>query len=347
MLSKGFKVVSPKTFEIYYSHVEAAQDEALIKMDLGAICKADLRYFLGLRDEKILGLKYPMRLLHEMVGTVLKSPTDTLKVGDRVVLVPNIANCSQCEKGSKKCSLQSTIGENYCPRAKFASSNLDGFSCEYMSFPISNIVKLPEEVPMEHGVFAELTSVALAALRRCKVDNHKVIAVWGDGIVGYILTSVLRVLTDSRLIIIGKNPEKLELFPADKAYLVGDNHIKEEDITLAFECVGGQGSQYAVDEIMSLIDIGGQIVLTGVAENNIEINTRKILEKGLSITGSTRSSVEDFKKSIKLLENAQYREYISKLIRGVAIIRNIHDYYEVFEEATNPELGKKLLKFNI
>lgn len=344
MLSKGFKVVSPKTFEIYYEDVVVKENEALVKMEMGAVCKADLRYYLGQREERILGLKYPMRLLHEVVGTILKDPTNTLKVGQKVVLVPNISDCAkECLSG---CSFQETLGENYCPKAKFASSNIDGFSCEYISFPVSNIIPVKEEVPSEKAVFAELTSVALAAIRRYPDLNNKVIGVWGDGVVGYILTSVLKTITNSKIIAIGKTPAKLEKFPANKTYLAQDKSIKDEHIDIAFECVGGKASQYALNEIIDNIAIGGKIVLTGVSESSIEINTRKILEKGILLTGSTRSSVEDFKRAVGLIEGAQYSEYLTTLISDIVTIKDISDYYNVFEyEAQNRSLGKNVLKF--
>lgn len=344
MLSKGFKVVSPKTFEIYYEDVVLKDKEALVKIEMGAICKADLRYYLGQRDERILGLKYPMRLLHEVVGRVLKDPTNTFKVGQKVVLVPNIADCD--ENCTNSCTFEETLGENYCPKAKFASSNIDGFSCEYISFPVSNIIPVKEDVESEKAVFAELTSVSLAAIRRYSDLNNKVIGVWGDGVVGYILASVLKTITNSKIIAIGKTPAKLEKFPSEKTYIAGDKDIKKENIDIAFECVGGKASQYALNEIIDNITIGGKIVLTGVSENSIEINTRKILEKGITLTGSTRSSVEDFRKAVELIEGSQYNGYVNALVRDIVPIKDISDYYNVFEfEAQNRSLGKKVLKF--
>ncbi|EQB88374.1 ribitol-5-phosphate 2-dehydrogenase [Clostridium punense] len=354
MLSKGFKIVSPKTFEIYYEDITMKEDEALIKVDMGAICKADLRYYLGQRSKRILGLKYPMRLLHEVVGTVLKDPTNTYKIGQKVVLVPNITICSN--KCINTCNFDVSLGENYCPDAKFASSNIDGFSCEYISFPISNIVPVEKEVPPEKAVFAELTSVALSAIRRIsKLDSEslrtlddKVIAVWGDGVVGYILTSVLKTLTNSRIINVGKSEHKLEKFPSDRQYITGSKEIKNENIYLAFECVGGKSSQVAINEIIDNLVIGGKVVLTGVAEENIEINTRKILEKGLTITGSTRSSVDDFRQSVNLIQGEEYSGYLEVLIKSVANIRTITDYYNIFEkESLSNDLGKNLLRFNL
>ncbi|MGQ0417740.1 zinc-binding dehydrogenase, partial [Bacillus sp. HC-TM] len=74
-------------------------------------------------------------------------------------------------------------------------------------------------------------------------------------------------------------------------------------IDIAFECVGGNGAESAIEEIINAISIGGKIVLTGVSEQNVEINTRKILEKGLSMFGVTRSNVEDFRNGIKLFQH--------------------------------------------
>ncbi len=357
MLSKGFKIVSPNTFEIYYEDVNIKANEALVKIDMAAICKADLRYFLGLRSERILGLKYPMRLLHEAVGTIIKDPTNTFEIGDTVVLVPNITDCS-INGGEGNCNLYKNIaicplkdnnlGENYCPKAKFASSNIDGFSCEYISFPISNIVKVGHKVSKEVAVFSELTSVAMAAMRRVRDLNNKTIALWGDGIVGYILASVLKNKTNSKIIVIGKHEEKLKKFPVDNYYLVGQSALKELNMDISFECVGGIGSQGAINEIIDSIAIGGEIVLTGVSEENIEINTRKILEKGLRLTGTTRSSIEDFQESVKLMENLNYSNSIEQLINGVKVINHISDYYVVFEEEVkNKSLGKTIMKFSI
>lgn len=357
MLSKGFKIVSPNTFEIYYEDVNIRADEALVKVDMAAICKADLRYFLGLRSERILGLKYPMRLLHEAVGTVIKDPTNTFKPGAVVVLVPNVTECSAL-KGEGTCDLYEDvtkcplkaegIGENYCTRAKFASSNIDGFSCEYLSFPVANLVPVEPQVPKEIAVFAELTSVAMAALRRVKDLDNKVIAVWGDGIVGYILTAVLKNITNSRVIAVGKHKEKLEKFTADQALQVGQPELKNLKVDIAFECVGGNGSELAINEIIDVINIGGEIVLTGVSERNVEINTRKILEKGIRLTGTTRSSIEDFRNSVKLMEEPKYVRAIEKLIMDIRSIKDISDYYQVFEEeAENKALGKNVMRFSI
>lgn len=349
MLTRGFKIVSPKRFEVDIEQIEHREGHSIIKIDNGCICKADLRYYLGNRDSRVLGLKYPMRLLHEATGTVIRCEDNTFNIGDKVVLVPNVVKkCDICENDFCK---DKSLGENYCPSAKFASSNSDGFSTEIISYPTNALVKIPDnEEVLEVAVFSELISVAMAAIRRIKIEDHNTVAIWGDGVVGYILANSIRTLYPKcKLVIVGKNLEKIEKFPTDLKYdIVDDKQIKRTNIDIAFECVGGEASSSAINQIIECIKIGGKIVLTGVSENDVLINTRKILEKGLIITGSTRSSKEDFEKSIELLNNSEFRSKIKELITEKVEIRNIVDYYNAFEEANkNRKLGKSILQFNL
>ncbi|HFJ9279044.1 MULTISPECIES: alcohol dehydrogenase catalytic domain-containing protein [Bacillus] len=347
MFGKSFKVVNPKQFELYIEEVESKDNCATVRIDTAAVCKADLRYYLGNRDPRLLALKYPMNLLHEAVGTVVKDPTGTFKKGQKVALVPNIA--SNCDKGNKKhhaCG-KSELGENYCPDALFASSNYNGFAREYVNYPVGNLVELPEEIPFSIGVFSELISVCMSTIRRIKIEGNETIAVWGDGILGYILCSVLKQIHSGDVFIVGKNESKLNEFLVTDKFYIGEEKLRELNIDIAFECVGGNGAESAIEEIINAISIGGKIVLTGVSEQNVEINTRKILEKGLSMFGVTRSNVEDFRNGIKLFQSKEFTNSIEKLIIDEYSIKNIKEFYSVFElESKNRSLGKNLLKFN-
>lgn len=348
MLGKSFKIVEPKRFDIYIEDVICADNEAIVKIEYGAICKADLRYYLGDRDSRTLGFKYPMNLIHEAVGIVVEDKTGTFQVGDRVTLCPNITShiknkCEHCV-----CDIPE-LGENYCPQAKFASSSYNGFSREYVNFPVENLIKIPSEISLGVATFAELTSVAIAAYRRIKLNGDETLAVWGDGILGYILSTTLKCLhKNGKIIAIGKDEDRLANFPVDRFYLANDKRISSEDISIAYECVGGNPSASAINEALDKIVVGGKIVLAGVAENPIGINSRKVLEKGISMYGVTRSNAKDFEKAVEVLTNENARKAIEKLILSIVEINNIVDYYDVFEkELNNKELGKNLLRFSL
>ena len=347
MLSKGFKIVSPKTFEVFVENISADQSEAIVKIDTAAICKADLRYYTGNRDKRVLGLKYPMRLIHEAIGTVINDNSKVLKKGQKVMLVPNIKFNYLCEECALDICHDNSLGENYCPKAKFASSNYEGFSSEFITYPSENLVPI-NNVEDEVAVFAEVISVCNAAIRRVGNLDDKVIGIWGDGIVGYILALVIKSRFNCRVICVGKNIDKLKKIICDEYYVKDSKDMLSSKIDIAFECVGGQKSQDAINEIIYKIKPGGKIVLTGVAENNVQINTRKILEKGISITGSTRSNVEDFMLCIELFKSKKFVNGIKEVILSVNEVSSINEYYNVFEvESNNRLLGKHIMKFNI
>ncbi len=47
----------------------------------------------------------------------------------------------------------------------------------------------------------------------------------------------------------------------------------------AFECVGGRGSQSAINQMIDYISPEGSIALLGVSEFPVEVNTRLVLER--------------------------------------------------------------------
>jgi len=346
LLSKGFKIISPKTFEVDIDTIENREDHAIVKIEYAAVCKADLRYYLGNRDKRVLGMKYPMRLIHEATGIVLKDSTGRFDVGDKVILVPNISNCGECEFGL--CN-DEKLGENYCPNVKFASSNYDGFSCECISFPSKNLVKCDSNKYNETIVFSELVSVSVAAIRRLSNLENKSIGVWGDGVLGYILAHTIKAMYPSaKVFAIGNNEHKLKIFDVDGVYSAKSNDIGNNKFDIAFECVGGESAGKAINQIIESVKFGGNIVLTGVSENGALINTRRILEKAVSITGSTRSTVKDFEVAVNLIENTGLVNNLEKLVLSTNEVRDILDYYNIFEkESKSRELGKHIIKYNL
>jgi ribitol-5-phosphate 2-dehydrogenase len=85
----------------------------------------------------------------------------------------------------------------------------------------------------------------------------------------------------------------------------------------------------------------------GVSENNIAINTRVILEKGLSLKGITRSSKDDFVKVSEMLNDSYLQSKLEKMVISTTTINSINDIYKVFDLEINNRtiIGKNLLKY--
>lgn len=105
---------------------------------------------------------------------------------------------------------------------------------------------------------------------------------------------------DTKLVIFGTNEDKLSSFTfADETHLVWE--IPEDmKIDRAIECVGGDASQKAIDQMIDIIQPEGTIALLGVSEHAVPINTRMVLEKGLHLYGSSRSGRADFEKTVEM-----------------------------------------------
>lgn len=343
MFVKSYKITEPKCFEIFVEDIE--EDKVLVRPEYLAVCKADIRYYLGNRERTVLKRKFPMSLVHEGIGIVARDRSGAFKAGQRVVMIP----CEKAECDGTKCSTcvrtYDYLKDNYCPKSKFRSSNADGFSKEMINIDGEYILPIPDSVGVE-AVFSELISVGCCALRRAGLWDKKVseISVWGDGIMGYIIALVARYGLNAKVNVIGVNKEKLRMFDFAEAYLASDvERLPQTEACI--EAVGGNNSAVAINQAIDACFSGGTIVLCGVSGENAPINTRMVLEKGLSLLGSTRSDIVDFRKAIELLEIDSFREKILRLVEGVDVVDDIRKYYEAFENASRSDsLGKRIIK---
>lgn len=343
MFVRSYKITEPKRFEIF---VEDIYDEdILVRPENLAICKADIRYYLGNRDINVLKRKFPMSLIHEATGVVVRDNSGRFEKGQRVVLLP----CLKADCDKTKCLScvrdNPNLLDNYCPESRFRSSNFDGFSKEMINAEAEYLVPIPDSIG-EEAVFSELISVGCSAMRRAglwdkKADN---IAVWGDGIMGYIISLVAKYGVGANVSVIGMAPDKLAMFDFADTYFVNDIE-KMPNVTVAVEAVGGNASASAINQAIDKLYSGGKIVLCGVSNDNAPINTRMVLEHGLTLMGTTRSVRCDFEKAVELLTIPEFREHILCLVEGIDIVDSINKYYKAFEIASKSQsLGKRVMK---
>lgn len=346
MFAKSYKITEPKRFEIFVEDIR--NENVLVRPDYLAVCKADIRYYLGNRSLSILKRKFPMSLIHEATGVVVRDKSGEFKSGQRVVLLP----CRRSECDGSKCEVcvrdNPHLLDNYCPESKFCSSNYDGFSKELIDLDKEYMIPIPDEIG-EEAVFSELISVGCCALRRAgfsEGESVKSVTVWGDGIMGYIISLVAKYGFGCEVNIVGLSKEKLEKFDFAKVYYSNDIEALPR-MSVAIEAVGGNASGIAANQAIDKLYSGGKLILSGVANDNVPLNTRMVLEHGISIRGTTRSVRCDFEKAVELLTIPEFREHIKTLLLSVREVNNIRDYYAVFEEESkSTALGKNIMKIS-
>ena len=338
MINIVYRLKSPKFFEEAIEEIEL--NDVVVRPTYLSICQADQRYYQGSRPSDILSRKLPMALIHEAVGEVISDSKDIFKPGDNVVMIPNTPFGKD------------NFRANYSELSKFRGSGFDGFTSDLVSLKHDRLVKLPNNFNLHVSSFIELITVAYQGIMKFlefKKASCNVLGVWGDGNLGYITSLLLKeICPECEIIVFGKHVENLNLFSfVDNVYLIHDipNDLR---IDHAFECVGSAASQSAIEQIIDLINPQGTINLFGVSEYPIPINTRMVLEKGLTLQGNSRSEREDFEGVVNLLcSNPQLFNYLSKLITNVCEIKSLDDLKTSFDKDYISDFGKTILKWEI
>lgn len=337
MINIVYRLKSPKFFE--ESIDEVTLDGVITRPLYLSICQADQRYYQGSRPAEVLEQKLPMALIHEGIGEVIFDNTKKFQPGDKVVMIPNTP------------TQEDVCRANYSYKSKFRGSGFDGFTSDLIKLESDRLVKIPDTFNPYVSAFIELISVAYQGITKFSqiaVTPKDKLGVWGDGNLGFITALLLKEkYPKSEVYVFGKHQENLSLFTfADEVYQI-HNVSKEVTVDHAFECVGSSASQSAIDQIIDLINPQGTINLFGVSEYPIPINTRMILEKGLTVQGNSRSEREDFEGVVETLkQNPQLFEHLEKLVTNICEINSLNDLKEAFDKDYISHFGKTILKWN-
>ena len=323
MINHVYQLVAPRSIFVKYVDVPF-ESMPLVQPEYLAICQADQRYFQGQRDQKAIQEKLPMALIHECCGRIVRDPSKNFSVGERVVLIPNVPPPKV-----------EGVYENYAKGSRFLSSGYDGFMRELIPIAPDRIISYSDIDPQVAAI-TEFVSVAVHASIRFNVIAHKtrsLIGIWGDGNLSYVLAAVLKKqFPQINIAVIGHQLKKLARFSfADETYLA-TSLPPDFYIDHAFECCGGEGSIYAIRDMIRYINPQGALMLLGVSENAIAVETRMVLEKGLTLVGCSRSGRHDFELASKLMKQHDFQRQLRRILNDAGVVRTAGDIYRVFDE---------------
>lgn len=324
MINNIYQLVKPKLINVEFEELSLnVNNHVIVRPNYMALCHADQRYYQGRRDPKVLAKKLPMALIHECCGTVLADPTHTYKPGQKVVLIPNQPPQASDEE----------FFENYMKGSKFLSSGFNGFMQELVALPTDRVVAY-DDVDDRIAAISEFLSVGQHAYNRFEIVSHsrkERIAIIGDGSLSYVVANILNYyLPNTELIVVGRHYEKLSIFNFVKEQYLASDLPENLEFDHAFECTGGDGSAYAINDVIDHIRPQGTLILMGVSENKVNINTRDILEKGMTLIGSSRSGREDFEKVVEMLKDKKIQKRLKSIILEEKPVKNINDIHRVF-----------------
>lgn len=322
MINYIYQLVSPRSISVKQEDINT-DGKVIVRPSYMAICQADQRYYLGKRDPRVLREKLPMALIHECCGEVIGDESGSFKPGDRVVLIPNVPSAGN-----------EGIYENYREGSYFLSSGHDGFMRKFVTMVPNRLVPEPD-VPPQIAAMSELLSVAVHAVTRVDKAAHQcreTIGIWGDGSVAFMIASVLvSKMPKSEVVVIGKTPEKLSKFNFVSRTYLADELSPNFRVDHAFECVGGDGCYDAIKDIIFHIRPQGVIGLLGVSEKYVAIDTRHVLEKGLTLVGNSRSGRAEFLEAASLMKSQEFCNRLRSIVYEDKPVESVEDIHRAFE----------------
>src|SRR5699024_5781960 len=350
--SKAYRLIEPGVFTEQTIEHEIKGNDVLIEPYLASVCHADLRYYTGNRRKEALEAKLPMALFHEGLGLVKESHHPNFKPGDRVVVAPSIPSYILNNQRKEECCENCKNGgyDNYCLQGEFLGSGYDGVGQSHVVIGGGNLVHVPEDVEDDIAILAELCSVSLFAVNlveKLTTASSNKVAVFGDGPLGYLTASALHFIYQvpkENLLVFGAVKEKISQFEsfATTALVQEYDFANETGVKTVFECTGGKFSSSAINQAIDLLDTQGNLVLMGVTEDLVPINTRDVLEKGIHMLGSSRSTVKEFKQLMDAFSNVDYQTVLRKLMPEQHwMIHSVDDLTEAMEAAAQHKGWKK------
>lgn len=330
MINRVYRLVAPKQIQVNFCNIDLNTTDVIVRPRFLSICAADQRYFQGLRPPEALKKKLPMALIHECAGVVVHDASGVYKPGQKVLMVPN-----------QPFAPPGIIRDNYASTSRFRASGYDGFMQEYVSI-IHDCVVPYESIDDSIASICELISVSMHAVTTFMQTAHSIrdsVAVFGDGNLGYITALLIKTLMpETKLHVMGIVDEKLALFSFADEIHRSDKLPEGLRVDHAFECVGGQVSGTIINSIIDIINPQGTIMLLGVSEQPVPINTRMVLERGLTLIGRSRSTTKDFEDTRDLLEShPDMQSRLRRIVRDTIPVHTIEDMNNAFNtDFSNP-----------
>jgi len=293
---------------------EPRSGEALIRLHAAALNRMDVMVRNGWPGLK---LELPHINGADGAGEIVALNSTSLvgiKVGDRVVINPNLG-CGKCEfcLGGK---------DNMCIEWHLLGETVRGTYAEYISIPVKQLYKLPDDFDFHHAAAAALVYQTAwhSLIKRGNLQRDETVLIVGAG--GGVNTASIQVAKyiGAKVIAVGSGSKKLERAKSIGADILIDRSKDENWSKNAYLATDKRGVDAAVDNVgttfmqsLRTLRKGGRLLTVGNSGGpKFEIDNRYIFAKHLSIIGSTMSTMDEFKEVMDLVIDGKLKPIIDK-----------------------------------
>lgn len=312
------------------------EDEVVIQVANAGICGSDRELLAGNRPDDFV--TYPVIPGHEWAGTIVDAGerVTRLRAGQRVV-AEGIRYCGTCER----CREGST---NLCE----AGYDETGFTrpgafSGYVTIPARYAHLLPDDADLLAAALLEPTSIVMAGLLQALPPAGSSVVIIGSGTLGLIAVQAFRLHRPTRLVVLDRRADRLELaerLGATETRAIEQDEGLPEDLTGAADIVfEAAGSTNAVRGALEAARRGGTVVLAGVAgsdEPAVSADTFSL--RALHVHGIFGAPSRAWQQAVRLFSNG-----LLDLRCLVSHQFSISEYQEAFDVLENrPEGSLKI-----
>ncbi len=317
---------------------EISDNEVLLKVKVSSICGTDRKiYQSGHRKikegtEQILG--------HEITGIIeeIGQNVKHYQKGMRIVLAPNVGcgHCQACHQGFEQlCSDYNAFGISW-----------PGGFAEYVKIPEEavrrgNMFEIPDELTYEEAAVIEPLACCYSTYEAMNIKPGDSLLIFGAGPMGILHLILNKHLGIGKTIIADIDESRLAIskdFGAD--YTIISNSNLRDTI---MEITNGKGVNAIItaasvpsiqEQALDLIALNGNISFFAglpALQEQIRFNSNIVHYKQLRITGTTGASLEQFRRTVKLVEDKSLnlKKIVTKRI-ALQELETIFNNREVF-----------------
>jgi threonine dehydrogenase-like Zn-dependent dehydrogenase len=290
---------------------EVGPNDVLLKITAVGICGSDMHsYKEGLYSfpDQIMG--------HEFCGTVVEvgENVSDIMAGDRGTGY-TVSYCGECYYCQKK-------EFRMCPQLfeSFSGYGKPGAMAEYLRIENAvldvNFFKVPDNISDEVAATAEPLGTAIYTMYRTKPTPEDKVVVIGAGVIGNLITQVMKTVPVSKVIVTEVSEQRLQAakeLGADVAINVtetdnlleviqehtgvGKHHFGEG--AMADIVIDAAASPVTFNQSIDFVRSKGTVGLVGIPEKHPPVNTARIIHKDLKLVGILGSVIP---KGLEYLE---------------------------------------------
>ncbi len=274
-----------------------SEDQELVRVLASGICGSDMHAYLG-HDER---RPAPLILGHEAAGVVVEGPN----AGRRVTINPLVTCgiCTFCTSGRT----------NLCAKRQIISMPpREGALAEYVAMPRSNLITVPDNIPLEHAALAEPLACGWHGVRLgigalgLPTSDIRSLAIGGGAIgLGSALCLVAQGVQDVTIV---------EANVARRVFLTQNTGLKvispdELEAEAPFDMiVDGVGFAGTRDAASAHTRSGGVIIHIGLGENTGGLDIRRMTLQEITFIGTYTYTANDFNQTAQAIFDNRFGE---------------------------------------